>query len=101
MFKPEMLITGNATASLPPSGSAPIVVPKSAVMWTGKRSVVYVKGDSADMPAFVLVSVARGHHARWLRGGADGWPRARGFVTTVPSPSMPEHSWGRKRSIDV
>ena len=59
MFKPEMIITGNATASLPHTDGA-IVVPKSAVMWTGKRSVVYVKDDTAEQPTFELREVTLG-----------------------------------------
>jgi Cu(I)/Ag(I) efflux system membrane fusion protein len=59
MFKPEMIITGNATASLAHADGA-IVVPKSAVMWTGKRSVVYVKDDTAEQPTFELREVTLG-----------------------------------------
>lgn len=59
MFKPEMIITGNATASLAHTDGA-IVVPKSAVMWTGKRSVVYVKDDTAEQPTFELREVTLG-----------------------------------------
>jgi len=58
-FKPEMIVTGNATATMPHSDGA-LVVPKSAVLWTGKRSVVYVKDDSGDMPAFELREVTLG-----------------------------------------
>lgn len=59
MFKPEMIITGNAAASLAHTDGA-IVVPKSAVMWTGKRSVVYVKDDTAEQPTFELREVTLG-----------------------------------------
>lgn len=59
MFKPEMIITGNATASLAHTDGS-IVVPKSAVMWTGKRSVVYVKDDTAEQPTFELREVTLG-----------------------------------------
>jgi Cu(I)/Ag(I) efflux system membrane fusion protein len=41
-LKPEMFATGVISASLPGYNDA-ISVPSSAVLWTGKRSVVYVK----------------------------------------------------------
>ncbi|MDR1668029.1 MAG: efflux RND transporter periplasmic adaptor subunit [Bacteroidales bacterium] len=37
-----------------------IVVPKTAVMWTGKRSIVYVKQQESDMPSFLLREVELG-----------------------------------------
>ncbi|WP_258104518.1 efflux RND transporter periplasmic adaptor subunit [Marinoscillum sp. MHG1-6] len=41
-LKPEMFATGVVKATMNKSGDQ-LTVPKSAVMWTGKRSVVYVK----------------------------------------------------------
>ncbi len=40
-LKPEMFVSGKIEAKLPQTDA--VVVPKTAVMWTGKRSVVYVK----------------------------------------------------------
>ena len=37
-----------------------IVVPKSAVLWTGRRSVVWVKEDDTDVPTFDLREVRLG-----------------------------------------
>ncbi|MDR0714731.1 MAG: efflux RND transporter periplasmic adaptor subunit [Bacteroidales bacterium] len=37
-----------------------IVIPKTAVMWTGKRSIVYVKLQNSDMPSFLLREVELG-----------------------------------------
>ena len=42
-LKPEMFASGIVKNSLTPKATKDIVIPKSAVMWTGKRSVVYVK----------------------------------------------------------
>lgn len=42
LLKPEMLVSASVKSQLN-SDSKEIVVPKSAVMWTGERSVVYVK----------------------------------------------------------
>lgn len=43
-LKPEMFVSGKLQAKLPETNV--IAVPKSAVMWTGKRSVVYVKSST-------------------------------------------------------
>ena len=59
LFKPEMLLTGNASASMSGYKGA-IVVPKSAVLWTGRRSVVWVKEDDTDVPTFDLREVTLG-----------------------------------------
>lgn len=59
LFKPQMLIAGNASASMR-SYNGDIVVPKSAVLWTGKRSVVYVKDDSYEQPTFQMRQVTLG-----------------------------------------
>ena len=42
LLKPEMLVSATVKSQLS-SDSKEIIVPKSAVMWTGERSVVYVK----------------------------------------------------------
>ena len=51
-FKPEMTLTGNIVANMK-QYHGEIIVPKSAVMWTGKRSIVYVKdtGDTGETQA--------------------------------------------------
>lgn len=59
VFKPQMMLVGNAMAQMKQTGDE-IVVPKSAVLWTGKRSVVYVKDDTEDMPTFMLRQVTLG-----------------------------------------
>lgn len=58
-FKPEMLINGKLHASLPTEKNK-IVIPKSAVMWTGKHSVVYVKYASENHVGFQMRSVVLG-----------------------------------------
>ncbi len=59
-LKPEMFVSGEVEAGL--SGAEEgIVVPKSAVMWTGKRSVVYVKTSTEDNVSFVMREVLLGH----------------------------------------
>ena len=50
LLKPEMLVYG--TLQKRASSSNQLNVPKSAVMWTGKRSVVYTKVPDTNIPSF-------------------------------------------------
>lgn len=58
-FKPEMLINGILHTALD-SDSNQIIVPKSAVMWTGKNSVVYVKFSTEKHIGFQMRPVILG-----------------------------------------
>lgn len=58
-LKPEMFVSGTVEAKLPIKSDA-IVVPKTAVMWTGQRSVVYVKNTSAKGVNFLMRDVKLG-----------------------------------------
>ena len=58
-FKPEMFASGTIKAALN-SNTATLSVPKSAVLWTGKRSVVYVKNTSENGISFKLREVTLG-----------------------------------------
>ncbi|MFO8022242.1 MAG: efflux RND transporter periplasmic adaptor subunit [Perlabentimonas sp.] len=58
-LKPEMFVSATVDAKLPNISKA-IVVPKSAVMWTGKRSVVYVKSESENGVNFLYREVTLG-----------------------------------------
>ena len=49
-LKPEMLVYG--TLQKKSGSSSQLTVPKSAVMWTGQRSVVYIKVPDANAPSF-------------------------------------------------
>jgi len=46
LLKPEMFVSGRLSTKL--GGDQTLSVPKSAVMWTGKRSIVYVKQPGSD-----------------------------------------------------
>ena len=59
MLKPEMFATGTIEA-ITNTGNASLIVPKTAVMWTGKRSVVYVMQMSAQGVSFVMREVTLG-----------------------------------------
>ena len=58
-LKPEMYATAQITAPLKGYGKE-MVIPKSAVLWTGKRSIVYVKQPNTSTPAFKLREVVLG-----------------------------------------
>jgi len=45
LLKPEMLASGSLKTMLPGSGDQ-LLVPKSAVLWSGKKSVVYVRTNN-------------------------------------------------------
>ena len=50
-LKPEMFATGIVKANLDQYRDK-MVIPRSAVLWTGKRSVVYVKQPGTEEPVF-------------------------------------------------
>jgi len=56
-LKPGMLLTGKIKRQV--TKNTNLTVPKSAVMWTGKRSIVYVK-TQPDKPVFELREVTLG-----------------------------------------
>lgn len=58
-LKPEMFVSGIVQAQLQKSSDA-MVVPKTAVMWTGQRSVVYVKSVSDQGLNFKMREVTLG-----------------------------------------
>ncbi|MFN3195296.1 MAG: efflux RND transporter periplasmic adaptor subunit [Chlorobiota bacterium] len=49
LLKPKMLVSGTVNSS---SDSETIIIPKSAVLWTGERSIVYVKVPNTDEHIF-------------------------------------------------
>lgn len=65
-LKPEMFATGIIQSALSGYGNE-LVVPRSAVLWTGVRSVVYVKQPGTDEPVFRMREVTLGPSL------GDGW----------------------------
>lgn len=57
-LKPEMFATGIIKTDL--KSTSEIILPKSAVMWTGERSIVYVKNSSDRGVSFSLREVILG-----------------------------------------
>lgn len=58
-LKPEMFVSGTLEAKVKTS-NASITVPKTAVMWTGKRSVAYVMQNSDKGVSFLMREVTLG-----------------------------------------
>lgn len=58
-LKPNMLAQGDIKSDVRDSGEQ-ILVPKSAVLWTGERSVVYVKKPNTAQPTFEFREVVLG-----------------------------------------
>lgn len=58
-LKPEMFASGLVQAKLANKSNS-IVIPKTAVMWTGKRSVVYVKTNSEQGVNFIMREITLG-----------------------------------------
>lgn len=58
-LKPEMFVTGIVKARLDEYKNM-LVIPKSAVLWTGTRSIVYVKQANTDEPVFKMREIGLG-----------------------------------------
>lgn len=59
LLKPNMLTQGVIKSDVRDSGEQ-ILVPKSAVLWTGERSVVYVKKPNTTQPTFEFREILLG-----------------------------------------
>lgn len=58
LLKPEMFVNGALKHKV--ASKKQFTVPKSAVLWTGKRSVVYTKVPDMDVPSFKFKEVELG-----------------------------------------
>jgi membrane fusion protein, copper/silver efflux system len=58
-LKPEMFANGTVKANLDTYRNN-LVIPRSAVLWTGKRSIVYVKQPGTDEPIFKMREIELG-----------------------------------------
>ena len=60
LLKPEMFVKGTLKTTPLKPGKAKLTVPKTAVMWTGKRSVVYVQMADMEIPSYQFREVELG-----------------------------------------
>ncbi|HEY9185564.1 MAG TPA: efflux RND transporter periplasmic adaptor subunit [Salegentibacter sp.] len=59
-LKPGMFATGVVKNNIGEAGHHEIIVPKSAVLWTGKRSLVYLKEEASGGAGFRIKEVTLG-----------------------------------------
>jgi membrane fusion protein, copper/silver efflux system len=59
LLKPEMFADGIVSSALEKYRNK-LVIPRSAVLWTGKRSIVYVKQPGTDEPIFKMREIGLG-----------------------------------------
>ncbi len=57
-LKPEMFVS--ATISTSRTGQSGLIIPKTAILWTGPRSVVYVQKGNSEAPAFEMREIEIG-----------------------------------------
>lgn len=57
-LKPEMFVSANIATSQ--AGQSGLMIPKTAILWTGPRSVVYVQKGTKDAPAFEMREIEIG-----------------------------------------
>ncbi len=58
LLRPNMLLEGELLQIK--KGSKQLLIPRSAVLWTGERSVVYVKNKEASVPTFEYKEILLG-----------------------------------------
>jgi membrane fusion protein, copper/silver efflux system len=79
LLKPEMFASGVLNAMLPGVSEA-IVVPKSAILWTGKRAIVYVRVPNKEM-VFEHREIGLGEDAGQYYVVSDGLEEGEEVVT--------------------
>lgn len=79
LLKPEMLVYGNVQQTT--GANTALMVPKSAVLWTGPRSVVYVKIPEMSVPSFQYREVEVGEAVGDFYQVTSGLARGEEVVT--------------------
>lgn len=79
-FKPEMFVNGIVQSKQAGSGDQ-LIIPQSAVLWTGTRSVVYVKLPGADHPTFKMREITLGSSMKDTYVVMDGLAEGEEIVT--------------------
>ncbi|BAX82420.1 efflux RND transporter periplasmic adaptor subunit [Labilibaculum antarcticum] len=62
LLKPEMFVNGSVKSEIG-KGLNKLLIPKSAILWTGKRAVVYVKVPNRETPSFLYREIVLGPEA--------------------------------------
>jgi Cu(I)/Ag(I) efflux system membrane fusion protein len=80
IFKPEMFVNGIIQSRKTGSGDQ-LIIPQSAVLWTGTRSVVYVKLPGDGNPAFKMREITLGSAMKDTYIVTDGLEEGDEIVT--------------------
>ena len=80
-LKPGMFV--NATVKTQTSGKASLLIPKTAVLWTGKRSVVYVKNGNDFAYREIVLGIEAGDYYVVVSGLKSGDEIVRNGVFKV------------------
>lgn len=80
LLKPEMYAMATVQASVH-GNSQNLIIPESAVLWTGKRSVVYVKEPGVSVPAYTMREVTLGEKLQGMYVVTDGLTEHDEIVT--------------------
>jgi len=79
-IKPEMFVNGTIQSKIA-EGSHDLLIPKSSILWTGKRSVVYVKVPNRENPTFLYRQVTLGPEAGNFYVVVDGLSEGEEIAT--------------------
>lgn len=79
-LKPEQFVNGTLSSSTQ-NQSSELLVPQSAVLWTGTRSVVYVKVPGAEQPSFKMREITLGPAMKNAWVVKDGLQEGEEIVT--------------------
>ncbi len=58
-FKPEMFVNGILQSNIAEKTNQ-LLIPKTSILWTGKRAVVYVKVSNREAPSFIYREIVLG-----------------------------------------
>ena len=58
-FKPEMFVNGILKSKIA-SSSEQLLIPKTSILWTGKRAIVYVRVLNRKIPSFIYREIVLG-----------------------------------------
>ena len=92
ILKPEMFANGIVTSTVA-GNKKDLMIPKTAVLWTGKRSVVYVKVPEHEQPTFKYREIVLGPAAGDFYVVSDGLKEGKKLPSTACLRSMPLPSW--------
>ena len=79
-LKPGMFANGTLHSTIAAKGNE-LLIPKSSILWTGKRSVVYVKVPDRESPSFLYREIELGPEAGNFYVVADGLEEGEEIAT--------------------